>query len=231
MAFLPEDPQKQLKLLIAILAVAAGALYFNFLHRPGSESLIEMSDRVEDLETQNQVAEARVGNLQRLRDDLDLAERQLDALQRLVPQGSEVPEIYEAIASRTQALDLRLINIEPLVPTPADSSGTLMRQEWVIIVEGEYHDIARFLTEVASFDRIVRPRVTELSPLEPGSDRQQLTASFSLETFVLDEGAAPILAPAADAGGVAVDTPPDEGDFESGESGDEGGVPLMGGAE
>ena len=33
-SFLPQDPRKQLMLLIAILSAGVGAMYFNYLHRP-----------------------------------------------------------------------------------------------------------------------------------------------------------------------------------------------------
>lgn len=189
MALFPDDPQDQLKLLIAILALAAGALYFNFLYRPTSDDLLDLTDRVENLETQNQLAETRIGNLQQLRDQLGTAERQLAVLEHLVPEGSEVPEIYEAIAQETQALNLRLLSIEPLAPVVADSAGTLLRQEWSLVVEGGYHAIGRFLTNVASFERIVRPRVTEIVPAgTTGGGNQLVQATFSLETFVLSPG-------------------------------------------
>lgn len=203
MALFPEEPRSQLKLLAAILAVAAGALYFNFVHRPASINLLDLTDRIETLETQNQLAETRVGNLQQLRDQLATAERQLSALERLVPEGSEVPEIYEAIAQETQALNLRLLSIEPLAPTVADSAGTLLRQEWALVVEGGYHGLAQFLTNVASFDRIVRPHVTEVVPAGvTGGGSQLVRATFSLETFVLSAGgpAAPPPPEAAEAG-------------------------------
>lgn len=205
MALFPEDPPSQLKLLAAILAVAAGALYFNFVYRPTSVDLLDLTDRVENLETQNQLAETRVGNLQQLRDQLGTAESQLSALERLVPEGSEVPEIYEAIAQETQALNLRLLSIEPLAPTVADSAGTLLRQEWALVVEGGYHALGQFLTNVASFDRIVRPRVTEVVPAGvTGGGNQLVRATFSLETFVLS------------AGGRAAETPAPESESNDG---------------
>lgn len=189
MAFLPQDPRKQTMILIAILAVGAGAAYFNYVHRPAGQGLIEMTDRVADLETQNRIAETRIGNLQDLRDRLAQAERQLQALQRLVPAGSEVPEIYEAIASESQSLNLQLISIDPLEPVPADSSGALMRQEWQMVVKGEYHAVGQFFTRVASFDRIVRPHLTQLVPSgETAGGRQLIEVTFGLETFVLGSG-------------------------------------------
>ena len=186
MAILPQDQRQQAMLLVVILALAAGALYFNFMHRPGSVELVEHTDRVEDLEAQNQIAEARVGNLQQLRDRIDLAESQFELVQRLVPSNAEVAAIYEAIATESQALDLRLINVEPSLPEPADSGAYFLRQEWRMEVQGDYHSLAEFLTRVASFDRIVRPHITQVSPAgETPSGRQLVLASFGLETYVL----------------------------------------------
>jgi len=186
MAILPQDQRQQTMLLVIVLALAGAALYYNFLFRPGSAELVEISDRVEDLETQNQIAETRVGNLQELRDRIDRTEARFDQVERLVPSNAEVPAIYEAIATESQALDLRLINVEPSLPEPADSGAYFLRQQWQMEVQGDYHSLAAFLTRVASFDRIVRPHVTQVAPAgETPSGRQLVNASFGLETFVL----------------------------------------------
>lgn len=186
MALLPQDQRQQSMLLIVILSIAAAALYYVYVYRPGDVELTELTEQVEDLELQNELAEARIGDLQRLRDRLAQAEQQFTVLQRLVPSGAEVPAIYEAIATQTQALNLRLLNVEPLPPVDADSAGTLLRQEWQMEVEGEYHAVGTFLARVAAFDRIVRPRVTQIVPTEiTPSGRQLVRATFQLETFVL----------------------------------------------
>lgn len=186
MALLPQDQRDQTLLLIAILSIAAAALYYVYVYRPGNDALVELTDRVETLEMQNDLAEARIGDLQRLRNRLSVAEEQFTLLQRLVPSGAEVPAIYEAIATQAQALNLQLLNVEPLPPVAADSAGTLLRQEWQMEVEGEYHAVGTFLARVASFDRIVRPRVTQIVPTEvTPSGRQMVRATFELETFVL----------------------------------------------
>ncbi|MDP2470022.1 MAG: type 4a pilus biogenesis protein PilO [Candidatus Palauibacterales bacterium] len=186
MAILPQDQRQQTMLLVVIIALGAGAVFFNYVYRPGEAGIVELSDRVEDLETQNQIAETRIGNLQELRERIDRAERQFDMVERLVPSNAEVPAIYEAIATASQALDLRLINVEPSLPAPADSGAYFLRQEWNMQVQGDYHSLAEFLTRVASLDRIVRPQVTEVIPAgETPSGRQLVLASFGLETYVL----------------------------------------------
>jgi len=186
MALLPQDQRHQSMLLIVILSIAAASLYYVYVYRPNAVELVELSEQAEGLELQNELAEARIGDLQRLRNRLSSAEQQFTLLQKLVPSGAEVPAIYEAIATQSQALNLRLINVEPLQPVNADSAGTLLRQEWQMEVEGEYHAVGTFLARVASFDRIVRPRVTQIVPAEmTPSGRQIIRATFQLETFVL----------------------------------------------
>ena len=186
MALLPQDQRQQSMLLIVILSIAAAALYYVYGYRPNAVELVELSEQAEGLELQNELAEARIGDLQRLRNRLSSAEQQFTLLQKLVPSGAEVPAIYEAIATQSQVLNLRLINVEPLQPVNADSAGTLLRQEWQMEVEGEYHAVGTFLARVASFDRIVRPRVTQIVPAEmTPSGRQIIRATFQLETFVL----------------------------------------------
>jgi type IV pilus assembly protein PilO len=199
MAILPQDQRQQSMLLVIILMIAAAALFFNFVHRPGALEIVDLTDRVEDLETQNQIAETRIGNLRELRDRITLAERQFELVKRLVPSNAEVPAIYEAIATQSQALDLRLINVEPSLPEPADSGAYFLRQEWQMQVEGDYHSLGEFLTRVASFDRIVRPHVIEVNPTgETPSGRHLVLASFSLETYVLAPGRAFVTSPEDD---------------------------------
>ena len=121
----------------------------------------------------------------------DFAQR-IGVLERLVPTGAEIPEIYEAIASESEALSLDMRSVIP-IEAEADSGAYFMRQNWEMEVEGSYHDIGRFLARVASFQRIVRPQVREIRPAQrAGAGTQPVTVYFELETFVLplDSGSA-----------------------------------------
>ena len=79
-------------------------------------------------------------------------------------------------------------NVIP-IEAEADSGAYFMRQNWEMEIEGSYHDIGRFLARVASFDRIVRPQVREIRPIEGAGDgTHPVTVYFELETFVLPLG-------------------------------------------
>lgn len=185
MALLPQDPRDQYRLLGVILFLALGALYWLYVHQPRAAELDELEQRVEAIEQQNQLAEARMENLDQVRRDLELGERQFARLQRLVPERSEVPAIYEEIASESQALGLELVNVVPEEALP-DTTGYFMNQNWDMEVEGQYHDVGQFLTRVASLPRIVRPEVEEIQPTEQTeSGRQLVSARFGLATYIL----------------------------------------------
>jgi type IV pilus assembly protein PilO len=192
MALLPEDPRDQYKLLGFIALVAVGVLGYLYVLSPRAESLTELEQRIEMVEMANQLAEARMENLDAVREELELGERQFAMLERLVPAEGEVPAIYESIAGESQTLGLELINVTPEDPV-ADSAGYFMHQRWSMQVEGEYHDVGEFLTRVASLSRIVRPEVEEIRPTrETNSGRQIVTVRFQLETFVLPPGGSPV---------------------------------------
>ncbi|MFQ5679770.1 MAG: type 4a pilus biogenesis protein PilO [Gemmatimonadota bacterium] len=185
MPILPQDPKNQYRLLGIFLLLAAGALYYLYIHRPRGEDLSELRQRVDQIEQQNRLAKERMENLDAIRRQLELGERQFAMLERLVPARAEVPAIYEEIASESQALGLELVNVTPAEPLP-DTAGYFLQQNWQMEVEGQYHDIGDFLTRVASLPRIVRPQVSEIRPTrQTPSGRQLVSARFGLETYVL----------------------------------------------
>lgn len=190
MALLPDEPRSQKALLAIIAALAIGAVFYLYVYSPKSDSLEEDEARVEELEFLNEQANARIGNLDALRQELADTELELEALERLVPSQAEMPAIYQAIASEAELLGLKLITVTPSAPV-ADTAGYFQRQDWQMAVEGEYHRIGVFLSRVASFERIVRPHVEDITPAgRTPSGRQLVTAVLALETFlVMPQGA------------------------------------------
>ncbi len=189
MALLPQDPGDQKRMLGIAIPVALGVLFFLYISRPHGVELGELEERITDMESQNEIARTRMESLDALRTDLTRAERRFAALERLVPTGGEIPEIYEAIASESEALNLNLRNVIP-VDAEADSAGYFLHQNWEMEVEGAYHDVGEFLARVASFDRIVRPQVREIRPVSDSDGASQaVSVYFELETFVLPPAA------------------------------------------
>lgn len=188
MALLPSDPREQQKFLVVFVTVGAAVLFWMYVYSPRQDELAEMEDRIATLETQNRRAEARTGNLDQLRAELQDTERLFRALERLVPSRAEVPEIYQSIATESQNLGLEMQSVVPSEPQ-RQQDRYYLRQTWNMTVRGTYHDIGEFLARVASFPRIVRPQVSSIMTSEAGQDGEmRVTAAFELETFVLPPG-------------------------------------------
>ena len=185
MALTPQDPRDQRRLLGILGALVVFVLFWMYVYQPKKTDLNELEDRVAQVEYQNRLARARTGNLDAMRQELDREESVYVALQKLVPDRSEIPAIYESIAQESQSLGLELQQVVPAAPT-ADSASFFLHQDWQMQVKGDYQSVGQFLTRVASFRRIVRPEVTELRPEEKTpSGRQLVSARMSLQTYVI----------------------------------------------
>lgn len=192
MALLPEDSRSQQRVLGIALLVGAAVLFYLYVYLPGREEIAGLEQRVETLEQSNRLTRIRTGDLDRTRGELERAEGLLGALQELVPERAEVATIYEALAARSDALGLELVSVAPSRTTDA-GEAYYRRQRWDMILEGRYHDLGRFLAQVASLPRVVRPEVRSIEGLERTGGGYPVRAELTLETFVLagEDGSEP----------------------------------------
>lgn len=191
MALLPEERRDQYRFLAIAVMAGLGVLYWMYLYSPRQAELTQREERLAQIESRNRTAEARSTNLDELRRELARYERQLEALRELVPGESEVARLYETIATESQTLGLELVQVTPTAAS-RDSGQYYMQQSWQMRVEGAFHDVGRFLTRVASLNRIVRPSVQSIeveggtgSGAGGGASDPLVSVEMELETFVL----------------------------------------------
>jgi type IV pilus assembly protein PilO len=198
MALLPQDPKQQKALVATVLTVGAIYAAYTYLYAPRNAELDALQTRVEALEAMNRQAQIQAA---RGGDDLEernaLYERHVMELEQLIPQTEEVPQLMRTIASEAQAagIDLSALNREP------DQPGEFYtRSSWSVNVFGEYDDVGRFVTAIASLPRIITPVDLQLEPYtQPtgvGLDYEfPVLATFRIELYVLPD---PSAAPPAD---------------------------------
>lgn len=186
MALLPDDQRSQQRLLGIVLLVAGAGAFYMYVYSPRTAELTEVEDRIAQVEHQNDLAEARTGNLDETRAELERTERLFGALEELVPSRAEATRIFESLATRTEEMGLEMVSVVPAQPEPTPE-GYYLRQHWDMTVQGDYHTVGKFLTRVASFERLVRPQVSSLERVGTrGADEpSEIRAVFGLETFVL----------------------------------------------
>src|SRR3954467_7235690 len=149
-----------------------------------------MKDHVETLETKNRAAQitaARGGG--QIEERLAAYERHVMVLEKLIPASDEVPALLREITSEAR----RLIGTDPASfrPEPDEPGEFYTKKAYAMQAIGSFHDIARFLTSIASLSRIITPVDLPLTPYAGAAGvttiRNPVVADFRIETYVLPQ--------------------------------------------
>lgn len=186
----PSDPTQRNWMLGGIVALVAIYPFLTYVVAPRQEANGVVQERLESLNLQNQQAQvilARGGG--DLEERMQLYERHVQRLEELIPAREEVAQLLndiQAIARRNG------VDVQGLDPEPEEIVGPYNTRDYQMTVVGEYHDVARFMTEIASLSRIVTPAQADLqifgSPQSRPNMESPVQASFRIETYVLPEG-------------------------------------------
>ena len=203
MALLPTNQRDQAKLFAGFIAVALAVAYYMYPYTARDEQLALDLERVEQLESANQMAaiEFKRGNLNELRDNAAQLRSTLSVMRRLVPTSNEVPALLEEVstAARRAGLDVGGVTPEPVI-----RGEHFDTYRYVVTIIGGYHATGAFLSNVGSLPRIVAPvnftlasasttRLAARSTLKT-ANKAALASTITLQTYV--ERTAPAPAPA-----------------------------------
>jgi type IV pilus assembly protein PilO len=181
------EPQRRQRLLLGVLILGMfGYGAWEYIHKPGNERIARLEARLQRLQLQKQQAQLLLesGGLDELRRQQAEQREELQVFERLVASAAEVADLLDALAA-----EARWAGVELVLLQPGGSSGEVFysRRGFDVVVVGHYHDIASFLSRVASLPRLITPRGLRLSILDesPPGTSPRLEARFSIETFVL----------------------------------------------
>ena len=187
MALLPQEPRQQGALVAIVIALAGFYLFYDYVHAPASLEIEEMATRLEGLEGQNRTAQitATRGGAD-LEARTELYERHVRRLEQLIPNDDEVPQLLSDIAALARRMNVNWADVIP----EADNLGTFYdKKSYSVRVEGEYHDVGRFIAAVASLPRIITPVNMDLQALASfegaGDYAAPVQASFQIQTYVV----------------------------------------------
>lgn len=195
MALIPNDPKQRNALLVGLILLLLLYPFYSFWYSGQREEVDAMQARLETLETQNrraQVVAARGGG--DLEELTALYERHVAALEELIPGAEEVAGLLDDISERARRAGVEQNRFNP---EPSEQGAFYNKTSYEMAVVGEYHDVARFLTDIASLPRIVTPVELDLTlfnrPEVFPEFESPVVATFRIETYVLpDQPAAPV---------------------------------------
>lgn len=195
MALIPDDPKQRNALVIGILVVGLFYLFWSFWYTPNDAEVEVMTARLEQLDSENrraQILATRGG--EELEERLALYERHVSQLEALIPQSEEVPALLNDVSRVARETGVENSLLRP----DANQAGAFYTKEsYAVEVYGEYHDIGRFLSAIASLPRIITPVNLEIarfqgdrSVLDPDME-SPVTASLQIETYILPTPTSP----------------------------------------
>lgn len=202
MALMPQNKRDQSLLLTCLVLVGAAAAYFQFVFVKQTDKLDKTQVRVEQLEAVNASAKRDLarGSVTKLKQDAERLRGELEVMRQLVPTGSEVPVLLDQVSGAARRVSLDVFDVQPDSVVIGEHFDV---HRYRMQVEGDYHSIASFLTNVGSLTRIVTPQNLQLSVSTRKMERRippntaRLLAKFDIQTYVAHGSGADALATTA----------------------------------
>ncbi len=195
MAGLPSNQRDQIMLLVGIIGIALGGLYYYFMYTPKTLVLEEFTARVERLDASNQRAKAVMarGTVEQMRAEAEMLQDNLDLMRTLIPASNEVPALLDQILGAARRTGLQFSNFAPSATIQGAQFDTY---RFRMSVQGSYHEIGELLTAIGSLRRIIAPINVSLALSPVGGtplrnarvrapDEPLLTANFDIQTYVI----------------------------------------------
>lgn len=187
MALVPKDPKQKNALAIAIFSIVVLYLVNMWWHAPRLAKLEADETRLEDIERENrraQILAARGGR--DLQERMALYERHISQLELLIPGSEEVAALLNEMALRARQLDVVL---DFMSPASSEPGAYYTKETFDIRAIGSYHNVGRFLTGLASLERIITPINLDLETFDDQRGlyglESPVLASFEIQTFVI----------------------------------------------
>jgi len=196
MALLPTRQRDQILLIVIVLALGAMGGYFMYMFGDKSQQIATLDTHVQALQDANTKVKADIksGAFERARKEALRFEKELSLLSRLVPSTNEVPALLDQVSTAARRAGLELQDVAPAGPQPGEEFDTYKYRVGVL---GGYHEVAQFLTNIATLDRIVAPMNIQLmvtngkGEKRPRSGESLLDAKFDIQTYVAHGGMQP----------------------------------------
>jgi len=183
--------REQMLISVSVIAITIAGAYAYFVYMPKSEQLAAIQQHVETLDTKNAQAKADVasGSIARLQQQATEYDASLKVLRQLVPTTNEVPALLENVSTAARRVGLDLASVEPMPVLVGEQFDTY---RYKVSVKGGYHNVAGFLANVGSLNRIVAPvaldlkhvPVAEKTKARTRDGESMLDTDFQIQTYI-----------------------------------------------
>lgn len=186
-ALLPNDPLARNACLLALLAFFGAYFFYTYLHRPRLQRAETLTLRIDQLASlRQQHGAGLVPGVEDAGRHLEAYSAYLARLEALIPTSEDVAALLAAISVEERRTGVEVMMLRP---EPREPGEVYDRWSYQIVVRGRYHQIASFMTAIASLHRIMIPSDVNItaelaSPADEIATSASLVASFLVRTHV-----------------------------------------------
>ncbi len=178
--------------VICTVHLVAAVVYggFHYFIKPQQAELKQAEARELDLRKEFEKKQRKVANLDAYREQLVEMERRFGTMLRQLPSKAEIANLLTDISHTRAAAGLEEELFQPMAEVPRDFYAEVPNR---MVVVGNYHQLATFISGVSSMPRIVTVHNVQISPASTvkaaGNDRTiSLRMSLIAKTYrYLDE--------------------------------------------
>ncbi|CAI3786711.1 hypothetical protein AHFPHNDE_00350 [Pseudomonas sp. MM227] len=164
---------------VLLMALILG-LGYNFHISDLEAQLQQQADQETALKEQFSTKAFQAANLETYTEQMQEMETSFGAMLRQLPSDTEVPGLLEDITRTGLGSGLEFEEIKLL---PEVTQQFYIELPIQISVTGTYHDLATFVSGVASLPRIVTLHDFEVKPVDPKASNSQLRMSILAKTY------------------------------------------------
>ncbi len=179
-----KDPQVQKSLIVGILLLIFGYVYFftsflPFFYSPQKAKINTLTGEYEKISAELEKARQTVGNLAKLENEYERLHEKWVAAQDLLPQEEEVAKLLRKV---TKAGNQAGVEFTLFQPQDQVMREFVIEHPVKVIVHGQYHDVGIFLSKVANLDRIINVNGLHIKAVKnKPSDRNKVGRDHTIE--------------------------------------------------
>ena len=152
-----KDPKVQKTLIVGILLVIVGYVYFftafmPFFFQPQRARVNTLDTEYDKISAELEKARKTVNSLARLEEEYERLHEKWIVAQSLLPQEKEVAQLLRKV---TRAGSQSGIQFDLFEPQLTVTKEFITENPVKVKVRGEYHEVGVFLSKVANLDRII----------------------------------------------------------------------------
>ncbi len=145
-------PSSSKILLLALLLVLIGALYYSLIHGPLTEEIDTAHGQRAQLEEKLRKANELQQRFLQLREELETRKAAEQEFVRVLPPRAEIATMLAELNRLAELSGLAMQSVEPLQEQPADFYFSIPIN---LAVSGKYHQLAKFFYNVSRLSRAI----------------------------------------------------------------------------